>query len=117
MQISLSRDRLGSPQCYGGFSEVRKGQYQGREVAVKALNVYQTSDFHKITRVSYQHRYSNARRQTHHDVEVLQGSLNVENPLSSKRAPAPGSHDGGQPIYDGVGVDDKRGYQQVRQGT
>ena len=69
MQIPLSCDDLGSPQCYGGFSEVRKGRYQGREVAVKALTVYQTSDFDKIRRVSRQHRdgYSSSCRQTHHD--------------------------------------------------
>ena len=117
LQIQLSSDCLDSPQRYGGFSEVWKGRYEGVEIAAKALRVDGTSHSREITHVNHQHLYSNARRQTHHDVEVLQGSLNVENPLSSKRAPAPGSHDGGQPIYDGVGVDDKWRYQQVCQGA
>ena len=69
MQIPLSRDSLGSPQFYDGFSEVRKGQHQGYEVAVKALSVYETSNFDKIRHVSHQHHdgYSSSCRQTHHD--------------------------------------------------
>jgi hypothetical protein len=35
----------------GGYSEVWKGEYQGRAVAVKVLNVYQSSNIDKITRV------------------------------------------------------------------
>jgi hypothetical protein len=35
----------------GGFGDVFKDQYQGREVAVKVLRVYGTSDFKKIRKV------------------------------------------------------------------
>ena len=38
--------------CHGGFADVWRGNYEGREVAVKVLRVYMTSDFKKITRVS-----------------------------------------------------------------
>jgi len=51
VQIPLSYDPTGTPLDRGGFSEVWKSEYQGREVAVKVLKVYQTSDFKKITRV------------------------------------------------------------------
>ena len=51
MQISLCYNRSDPPLYHGGFAEVRKGEHQGREVAVKVLKVYQTSDFDKITRV------------------------------------------------------------------
>ena len=37
--------------CKGGFADVWKGQYDGREVASKALRVYQTSDLKKIREV------------------------------------------------------------------
>ena len=42
------------PQCYGGYAGVWKGEYEGREVAVKVLRVYLTSDLNQITRVGYQ---------------------------------------------------------------
>ena len=51
MQIPLCYNRSDPPLYHGGFAEVRKGEHQGREVAVKVLKVYQTSDFDKITRV------------------------------------------------------------------
>lgn len=46
------------PLCHGGFAEVWKGEYQGREVAVKVLKVYLTSDLDKITHVGSQHLLS-----------------------------------------------------------
>ena len=42
---------MDSPLYHGGFAEVWKGEYQGREVAVKVLKMYKTSDLVKITRV------------------------------------------------------------------
>ncbi|KAF9645422.1 kinase-like protein [Thelephora ganbajun] len=38
------------PQCRGGFADVWKGQYNGQEVAAKALRVSQTSNFDQIRR-------------------------------------------------------------------
>ena len=51
VQIPLCYDQTGTPLYHGGFAEIWKGQYQGRDVAVKVLKVYQTSNFEKITRV------------------------------------------------------------------
>jgi len=42
-----------TPLCHGGYADVWKGEHQGREVAVKVLKVYLTSDFDEITRVGY----------------------------------------------------------------
>ena len=52
VQIPLCYDRSGTPLCRGGFGDVWKGNYEGREVAVKVLVVYSTSDLDKLTRVS-----------------------------------------------------------------
>jgi len=41
------------PICSGGFAEVWKGTYCYRQVAVKVLKVYQTSDIEKIGKVRY----------------------------------------------------------------
>jgi len=38
---------------HGGFGDVSKREYQGREVAVKRLRIYATSDLKKIIRVGF----------------------------------------------------------------
>ena len=39
------------PLCHDEFAEVWKGEHQGREVAVKVLRVYVTSNLVQITKV------------------------------------------------------------------
>ena len=51
VQIPLCYNRMDAPLYHGGFAEVWKGEHQGREVAVKVLKVYVTSNLVKITRV------------------------------------------------------------------
>jgi hypothetical protein len=57
VQIPLCYDRSHTPLYRGGFADVWKGSYEGREVAVKVLVVYLTSDLDKITRVGDQRGY------------------------------------------------------------
>ncbi|KAF9646803.1 kinase-like protein [Thelephora ganbajun] len=49
LQIPLCYDRSDTPLYQGGYADVWKGEHRGRPVAVKALRVYSTSDFDKIT--------------------------------------------------------------------
>ena len=51
VQIPLCYDRTDAPLYHGGFAEVWKGEHQGREVAVKVIKMYKTSNVAKITRV------------------------------------------------------------------
>ena len=51
VQISLHYDRTSVPRYQGGFAEVWKAEHNGREVAVKVLKVYATSDLTDVTRV------------------------------------------------------------------
>ena len=51
VQISLRYNRADAPRYQGGFGEVWKAEHEGRDVAVKVLKVYMTSDLVKITRV------------------------------------------------------------------
>jgi len=45
-------DNPGNVVLYrGGFGDVSKREYQGREVAVKRLRIYDTSDLQKVIRV------------------------------------------------------------------
>ncbi|KAF9644930.1 kinase-like protein, partial [Thelephora ganbajun] len=48
-QIPICYNRLDNPLYRGGYADVWKGEHQGRDVAVKVLRVYSTSDFDKIT--------------------------------------------------------------------
>ena len=51
VQISLRYNRINAPRYNGGFAEVWKTEHGGRNVAVKVLKVYATSDLVRITRV------------------------------------------------------------------
>jgi len=41
-------DRQGTPPAKGGFSEVWKGNHQDRQVAVKVLSIYTSTDLVKV---------------------------------------------------------------------
>ena len=45
---------MDAPLYHGGFAEIWKGKHQGREVAVKVLKVYKTSNLVKIIKVDSQ---------------------------------------------------------------
>ena len=67
VQIPLCYDRSGTPLYRGGFGDVWKGNYEGREVAVKVPRVYSTSPLDKITRVSDQCGNPSLDQRTDHD--------------------------------------------------
>ena len=54
VKIALRDNRMDTPRYQGGFAEVWKTEYEGRDVAVKVLKVYVTSDLVKITSVGRQ---------------------------------------------------------------
>lgn len=51
LKIELPGDSPGALMYRGGFGDVWKHRYQGREVAVKVLRIYATSDLEMIARV------------------------------------------------------------------
>ena len=51
LQILQCYNRSDIPRAKGGYADVWMGNYQGRQVAVKVLRVYSTTDLVKITRV------------------------------------------------------------------
>ena len=46
--IPIRYDRTGDALYRGGYADVWKGEYCGRDVAVKVLRTYSNSDFRKI---------------------------------------------------------------------
>jgi len=51
LPIPLPYDPTETPQCYGGFADVWKGQHNGLVVAAKALRVYHANDLDRIKKV------------------------------------------------------------------
>jgi len=51
LEIPLCYDPSEQPVCYGGFADVWKGKYRGREVAAKVPRVHMKSDLERIRRV------------------------------------------------------------------
>jgi len=54
--ISLGYNPMEIPLYHGGFADVWKGTYQGRDVAVKVLRIYSRNDFYLAKRVSCRKR-------------------------------------------------------------
>jgi len=52
MKVLAHYDRTGSALYRGGFADVWKGDYRGREVAVKVIRTYTKSDLQKVIGVS-----------------------------------------------------------------
>ena len=116
MQISLPYNQKDTPLYYGGHSEVWKSQHEGREVAVKVLRVYQTSNFNKVRRVSRGYDYPKSVLPAEcHVPEILQRSLNVESTVSPEHTSAVGSHDGRTPVCNDIGMDGQRKHQHLCQ--
>ena len=59
MQIELPEIPAYAPEYGGGFGDVFKYVYQGRELAVKVLKNHRNDDLQKITRVSSFRAYLN----------------------------------------------------------
>ena len=51
LKIEVDYDRMECPLHHGSFADVWKGQYGDREVAVRVMGVYSTSDWGEIRRV------------------------------------------------------------------
>ena len=51
LEIQALYDRTGAALYRGGFADVWKGEYCGRDVAVKVIRMYSTSDLQKMTAV------------------------------------------------------------------
>ena len=53
LEVEVHCDQNDYPAFPGGFADVWKGHHDGREVALKVLRVFSTSDFEQIRKVRY----------------------------------------------------------------
>lgn len=93
LQIPLCYNRLDNALYSGGYADVWMGEHQGRKVAVKVLRLYSTSNLGKVINVGRRRVLATSAyfRADYDYVEVLQGSCDMEKPLSSECASAIGS--------------------------
>jgi len=69
MKVLVQYDRTSAALCRGGFGDVWKGEYCGRDVAVKVVRTYSNSDLQKIVGVSYRPYSLSARLLLTHAVQ------------------------------------------------
>ena len=97
------------------------GEHRGRKVAVKVLRVYSESDFNKIICVSHHPGFAESAYRRADDrcnrADVLQGGCNMEEPVSSKFAPAAGSDDGEKGLCHGFRMDGQWEHHRVHQSA
>jgi len=93
---------------HGGFADVWKGHYRGREVAAKALKVYFKTDLGKVRRVGCPRPVVRINELIMSHTEVLPGGCDMEFASSPERATVVGRGDDRNPFRDGGRVDDER---------
>ena len=108
---------MGSPLRKGGFADVRKHKYRGREVAVKDLQVHYHTDkeLRDVTNVSnwLVVVFPPIDQSVLTFAEVLQGGHNLEVSSASERIATARSDTDRESICHGVEVDGEREYQRV----
>lgn len=104
LEVEVHYDQKEHPLCNGGFADVWKGRRNGREVAVKVLRVYLTSDLERIRKVGFP-RLACVNGLTVFREAILQGGYDVEKPSSSERVAAVGSDGERGSACDDIGMD------------
>ena len=97
---------------WGGYAEVWKGEYRGREVAVKVIKRFLRDAPKKVFNVRYWCYFVSPRPTlTILCAEILQGGCDVEIPSTSKHPTTCRSDDVGKSVRNGIALDGKRKYQ------
>jgi len=119
LKTPISVERTGDVMFRGGFADVWKGEYCGRDVAIKALRIYSESELQRVAGVSYwlYPLFPRARVLTVPRAEVLQGGCRVENPPTSECPTVDWSDNVRDPVRDDIGLDGEWKYQQLPEGT
>ena len=107
MKVPICYDRTSDALFRGGYADVWKGECRGRDVAVKVIRTYSTSDLQKIIGVGRWTFSLSTVNSLTELVEVLQRGGDVEIPSASKCPTADGGNDVGESVRDGIGVDDE----------
>jgi hypothetical protein len=107
LAIPLCYNPTEAPLAHGGFADVWKGQYNGRDVAASVLRVYLTNNLRRVRRVSFPPPVACINKLTTPHTEILQAGCDMELPSSSECIAAVGRDDVRGYVRDGVRVDGK----------
>ena len=103
-----------TPQSHGGFADVWKGKYMGRDVAAKVLRISMSSDLDRIRKVSCSEIVIFINEPTSlPGAEVLQGGNDMEHTASYKRIGTSRCDNDRVSVCDGIRVDGEWEHQHV----
>ena len=110
--VLVHYDRTDDALYRGGYADVWKGEYRGREVAVKVIRLYSRDVLKNVINVCHW-CYVVAPRPmlTRLCAEILQGSCDVEITSTSKHPTIGRSNDVANSVRNGIALDVKRNYQ------
>lgn len=93
--VSVHYEKVGRSPRRGGFADVWKAEYRGRDVAVKVIRTYSNRELRRVIHVGPLSRliFRSHLLTAGNCIEVLQGGCNVEVP-STPECPAPSRGDG-----------------------
>ena len=101
-------DRAGSPLYRSGYADIWRGEYCGRDVAVKTLRVHRTKDSDQIARVGCPRLTVCIDELIMSGKGVLQGGCDMEVPLSSECVATVRRDNDWESVRDGIGVDEEQ---------
>ena len=93
-----------------------KGEYGGRDVAVKVIRTYSNDELRKVINVSTPPLFVDHLCKTS-CLEILQRGCVVEISSTPERPAADWGIDVGESIHDGIGVDHERERQSISRGA
>lgn len=117
LPIPLCFNPAGTAQCSGGFADVWKGEYNGKEVAAKGLRIYLTSDLEQIRKAGCPQLVMFINELTAAYIAVLQGGRDLEDALPSECVATIGCNNDRGSVRDGIGMDEEWEHQRVCEVT
>ena len=116
LTVLVDYDRTDDALYRGGYADVWKGEYRGREVAVKVIRLYSRDVLKNVINVCHRcYLVSPHPMLTTLCAEILQGGRNVDIPSTSKRPTTDRSDDVADSVRNGIALDGKRKHQRVHQ--
>ena len=116
LEVPVCVKQTSNPLYRGGCADVRKGEHSGQDVAIKVIRTYSNNELEKTINVccfsSVQHTLTPG-----FCTEVLQRACDVEISPTSRYTTVGGCIHFRESICDGVGVDEERNHQSIREGA
>ena len=112
LTVTVGYDQTEDALYRGGYADVWKGEYRGREVAVKVIRLYSRDVMKNVINVCHWCYFVSPQPVlTILCAEILQGGGDVEIPSTCKHSTTGRSDDVTDSVRNGIALDGKRKYQ------